>query len=194
LKKYYIPQTIALFLLLVVLPVGSWFYLKSGLNYRKTAFAQLGNFGKFNDLHLRYLNKKAIVSDTNHVIVVGIENLDSLSLNNLHKIVKAYEQRNDFIASRLSCDTTVKFSYDKQLIPIYGDSGSCIKIRSIINQIENHVTHKINTLLINSKGIIVNGYDVNNKSSMAEMIKHVSIILPGNKKVDSASVKRSKEK
>ncbi len=174
--------------------MGSWFYLKSGLNYRKTAFAQLGDFGQFNDLQLKHLNGKIFLSDTNHVIVMGIQNLDSITINNFHKIVKAYEQRNDFIAARLFCDSTIKFSYDKQLLPIYADSLSCLKISSIIGQVENHLTHKINTLLINSKGVVVNGYDVNNKSSMAEMIKHISIILPGNKKVDSASVKRSKEK
>jgi hypothetical protein len=176
------------------LPVGSWFYLKSGLNYRKTAFAQLGDFGKFNELRLKHLNGKVFESDTNHVIVVGLENLDSVTINNLHKIVKAYDQRNDFIASRLACDSTIKFNYDKQLVPVYGDSNSCPKIRTIVNQVEMHLNHKINTLLINSKGVVVNGYDVNSKSSMAEMIKHISIILPGNKKVDSASVKRAKEK
>ena len=193
-KKYYIPQTIALFLLLVVLPVGSWFYLKSGLNYRKEAFSHLGNFGKLSDLYFKDLESKRFLSDTNHVVLVNLFSIDSVNLNNLKKITKAYEQRNDFYGVNLSCDTSLIFPYDKSLRPLYADRSSCEKLEGIRNSISAHVGHPINTILINSKGVIVNGYDVNIKSDMAEMIKHISIILPGNKKVDTASVKKTKEK
>jgi len=44
----------ALTLVLVVLPAISWFYLRGGLQWRKDAVAELGNFGQIRGAHIIY--------------------------------------------------------------------------------------------------------------------------------------------
>ena len=43
-----------LFLLLVALPLGSWFYLKGGMTWRKEAFSELQDYGKIRKASIIY--------------------------------------------------------------------------------------------------------------------------------------------
>ena len=43
-----------LFVILVLLPAGSWFYLRGGLNWRKTAQAELQDYGKIRSASIIY--------------------------------------------------------------------------------------------------------------------------------------------
>jgi len=45
---------VVLFVILVVLPAGSWFYLRGGLNWRKAAQAELQDYGKIRSASIIY--------------------------------------------------------------------------------------------------------------------------------------------
>lgn len=49
-SKKHIVQTIALLLLLAVLPIGSWYYLREGYRYRKALLDDLQQLGQIPDL------------------------------------------------------------------------------------------------------------------------------------------------
>jgi hypothetical protein len=45
---------VAMLLILVILPAGSWFYLRGGLKWRKDAIAELGFYGQIRGAHIIY--------------------------------------------------------------------------------------------------------------------------------------------
>jgi len=56
-------QTILLMLLLVVLPLGSWLYLKKGFNYQIEAIAELKQYGQLPNFFSKDVLGRAISSD-----------------------------------------------------------------------------------------------------------------------------------
>ncbi len=174
--------------------MGSWFYLKSGFKYRKEAFAELGNFGKLDQFKLSAPNGTVFISDTNHVVLILLDKTDQTTFNNYAKIVKAYAQRNDVSSLKIVSDSTYSFPGQKGILPVHVSDSTLSSFNDIKNKIITDKKHDINTILINSKSVVVNGYDINIKDEMAHLIKHVSILLPGNKKVDVPSKIPQKEK
>ena len=174
--------------------MGSWFYLKSGFKYRKEAFAELGNFGKAEQVKFIYPNGSVFTTDTNHVVLILLDKTDEATFDNFAKIIKAYSQRNDVSSLKIVSDSTWSFPGQKGIQPMHISDSTLSSFNDIKTKITNNKQHDINTILINSKSVVVNGYDINIKDEMAHLIKHVSILLPGNKKVDVPSKIPQKEK
>lgn len=57
-------QTAGLLFILLVLPLGSWYYLSSGLNYQKTARAELKDYGSLPSFRVFDQNDKIITQDS----------------------------------------------------------------------------------------------------------------------------------
>jgi len=174
--------------------MGSWFYLKSGFKYRKEAFAELGNFGKAEQVKFIYPNGAVFHTDTNHVVLILLDKTDQATFDNFAKIIKAYSQRNDVTSLKVVSDSTYSFPGQKGMQAVHISDSTQTNFNEIKRKIADIKKHDINTVLINSKSVVVNGYDINVKDEMAHLIKHVSILLPGNKKVDVPSKISQKEK
>lgn len=158
------------------------------------AFSELGNYGHFDRLHFQQTNDSLIRADTNHLVLIQLDSPDPKTAVNFEKVIKAYAQRTDVTSLRLYNDTINTFPLQKGIIPVHAKDSTQSLLKDINSLITSKRKQNVNTLLVNSKGIITNGYDINVKNEMALLIKHVSILLPGNKKVDVPALKRQKEK
>lgn len=190
-----IKQTIALVLLLIVFPAGSWYYLKSGFSYRKSALGELKDYGNAKDFVLLDFQNNEIPLDSTHVYLVQIRKNAGVD-SNLNNILKAYESRNDVVAMQILCDDSMpKDSTEmKRIKQIQVNKQLCTLIGNIDTKIQSDGVKSPNILLVNNKGKVVQGYDITENNERARLIKHVSITMPGVKKVEKVLKVTDKEK
>lgn len=194
-KIKYLKQTIALFLLLVILPAGSWYYLKSGFTFRKAALSELKDYGNFKNITVNRTTGESLQLDSTHVYLIKLSH-DTLLNDFYKKLLVAYESRKDVLVMEIDCGEEIdstKLSV-KGVIALQADSTFCPMIGAASEMISKESGFKPDIILINNKGIAVQGYNLKESDQRARLIKHVSITMPGVKKVEKIIQKGEKEK
>ncbi len=194
-KFKYFKQTVALVLLLVILPAGSWYYLKSGFTFRKAALNELHEYVSLTRVSLENSLGKNVNIDSSHVYLLKLNDDEAFNVF-FEKIMVAYESRTDVVSFQIQCDSSLIFQEKlvKGVTLLQPKAELCDKINFAVQQIIKESDKKPNVLLVNSKGFIVQGYDLNESNERARLIKHVSITMPGVKKVEKVLQKSIKEK
>jgi hypothetical protein len=187
-------QTVALLFLLVIFPMGSWYYLKTGFAYRKNALNELKPYGNLNSFELKDVNVNVFKIDSSHVYLFQILKSDEID-KYLSKILTAYEARTDVSAVLVDCHggSTTDSTNLKGVLKIEVNESLCNAIAKVSGEVQNDTKLIPNILLMNSKGEFVQGYNIVNSEDRARLIKHVSITMPGVKKVEKISKKTTKE-
>jgi|GEM_PF-730292 len=202
-----------LFLLLVGLPAGSWFYLQTGLNYHKKALADLNDFGKLRPFQLYSQNGDTLrLQDIQgRVVVANFFSLD-LSANRktatgIAKLHSLFDERPDlFFFSLIPADSTAQL---RKLAVDLGmkDSKQWFLLTENPKELENQkqenfrfpqkaeATEDENNFLalVDTGSTIRNYYDVANNEDMGRLIEHIVILLPNLPK-DKIEIRRGKEK
>ena len=88
-------QISILLFIIVVSPALSWYYLRSGVAYRKSSLAELKDYGAMSFHDWKLVNHKPISADslTGRIVIVNIVNpTTSLGTKSTEKMNKLFEQ------------------------------------------------------------------------------------------------------
>lgn len=218
-KRKNFIQLIALFLMLIVLPAGSWYYLQSGFDYQKQARAELLDYGKIpaNTKLLSTEGQELTLSDSKHQLsifsFVSKDKLNNERVENWKKLYEQFEEtgRAKFFLGAL--DTLVDFSTFEQLPRnencVYLNAENSKKIIAHLEEPQlkteringgKYQTQKINdwtnynyTAIVDTTFTIRNYYQIDEMESLKRMVEHLAILVPREKSKKPVLI-REKEK
>lgn len=210
---------LTLLLILVVLPLGSWYYLHSGFSYYKTALSELKDYGKLSAFSLT--NQKGEVFDNESVAgKVFVANfmftrcpticpkmteqmkklhhvfhknkeiaLLSHTVDPEHDSVEVLQQ---YIAAHQIPDDGVWhfLTGDKQQIHQLARKAYQLPADEGANS--DDFIHSQYFVLVDSKGVIRNYYDGTDTTQVNRLMEHIALIIPKKKK-DEATRKQINE-
>jgi hypothetical protein len=162
-------QIIVLTFFFVGAPLVSWYYLRSGMMYRKERLSDLKKIGKIDVNQITFLNPENKDSiDSKVIVVVKADQNNVLDPNST--IAKIYSQFKEVPTFRLLLLDS--------LIPTSKLPNNIIQIKEINNPIIAKIITQNMGFLINMKNEIVNQYDLNDKIKVEGMIEHIAMIMP----------------
>lgn len=194
-----ILQALALLLFLVVLPLGSWFYLRNGLDYRKKALEELGEHGtippfelltyKRDTLSREQLEGKLVVAS---FIDFSDEEQTRRTGAYLNKLHKQFDERPDllFLQHVLNAPGTDRIqSFElqhrlddqDQCLFLVGEDGNMEKrVRTLYSMPVADAPAPLNTQLVlaDTSLTIRRYYDLRKEEEIKRMVEHIAIILP----------------
>jgi len=153
--KYFIASLIVI--VLFILPLGSYYYLNSGYNFRKAALIELEPEGPLFNIDSELIKelKDSLMNGNTNLIYLESENIQSHE-NELLMIKEKYDHRYDFQVVRLSKDHTPQLFNSYKNTPL---------------------------LLVDSLTQIRDQYSFE-KEDIKRLIRHISILLPMDKRPD----------
>ena len=184
-------------LLLVVFPAMSWFYLKRGLDWRRSVQAELRNYGKVRAAF--YIapgdNKMNLLEGKVCVLHIFGENPDLTADNKQimdigEKLNDQFGQNNRFRLAMIADGGTPEFrSYAQQIPgsegPIWVWTGGLGSWRTILENgyesyclAEKTAPAKSYLALSDTSGTIRCFYDIHKKEEVDQMVTHISLLLP----------------
>ena len=175
-KKYILA--LAIVILLIVLPLGSWYYLNSGLDYRKQSLVELAVKVKVDSTLAIKLNltKKTTVIHRYH-----FGNSDLIS--RIGVLIDQFEDNESFQFISILRDTEL---YDAE------DSVKW-KITSFADSLGYMDLFFKNDFTLIDTDLNVRNYYNSDDSSFTKLIEHIAIVLPRKKDLD-IELRRQKEK
>lgn len=206
-----ILQTLALLLFLVVLPFGSWYYLKNGMDYRVTTMAELHHLGKVSSATYTTFEGQSLVDSffRDKILIANILDLKNEALSKLfgetlEKLHEQFDERKDVIFLLHLADTTTtaaevnnfadnyKLNDDTQLFFIQMD----VKIPVSIIEQNYYLPHDAAFpyfSLIDTKGEVRRYYDVRKMEEIKKLVEHTALLVPLEKNKE-ITFKREQEK
>lgn len=187
----------ALFIILIALPAGSWFYLKSGLNWHKAAVAELGDYGKIRGAFIIFPDGEKRDQLKGEVVVIHIFG-DSPDLTEANKKIievdkRLYDQfgQNEFFRMAMIAEGgTSEFRSEVQKIPsidyvTWVWTGGLGSWRTIIeNGYESFCLAEHTSpvpeyfALADTSGKIRRFYNALDEKQVGRMVEHIAMILP----------------
>lgn len=193
-------QLAAIFLLLVVLPAGSWYYLQKGVNYRLETMGELKNHGPFT-----LLPTDTSVVENETISVINFLSLDEPSSAQqgelLAKLHDQFEKREDFrlvtfvdslAASGLPAfKATYKLEEKNQCLFPSISKAEWTAFLGANSQLEGDLSQYL--ILVDLDGNIRNFYHQQELMEVRKLVEHIAFLLPI-KKRDTAELRRETEK
>ena len=193
-KSRNILQILALFLMLVVLPLGSFYYLRKGFNYQKAAWAELQDRASVPSFKLQDLRGNMIASDSlgNKIVVANFVSYAELKDNKLwaerfKNLSGQFHDRSEFeIVSYLTDKDSLAASERTVLLEnyelrnpaqwhvLYGNSQ---QVQQMARQFQFPDTNEPYFALIDTL-MVKNYYRADQMEDFAKMAQHISLILP----------------
>ncbi len=193
-------QLAGVFLLLVIFPLGSWYYLRTGLDYRLQAMQEMKDYGKMPGFALYNYNDSLINAERfAEGLVVGYffsgrhENLYAEKLAKLHE---QFDERDDVFflafADTITANrgrmeqfaTTHTLVDDEQNFYLLGSPEEVGRLAegSHIPFEESGMSLSDNSLLFFADSLMVRGvYDMEEEGSMKRLVKHMTLNIPPKK-------------
>lgn len=194
-RKIYIAA--ALFLILVGLPAVSWIYLRDGLNWRKTAVAELASYGKIPKATVIWPDGTSEDQLKGKVVIVHVfgENPDLTEenkkiLDTANKLCEQFGQSFDFRLAMIASGGTAAFLSHAQTLPSAEHpawiwSGAIGSWRAITENGYDAFCHaeKIKPAsdyfaLADTAGTIRRFYDALDQKQIDRLVQHTAIVLP----------------
>jgi hypothetical protein len=188
-----IIQTAALLLFLVALPIGSWYYLRTGLDYRIAAMEELQTLGSISDS--RFLTPEGGVVDSSRfngkIVVAAVLTAQNQALFGpvLTKLHDQFDERADVLfllhAPSLSYNKENMNTYfsDYQLF----DEEQCWLLSTPM-EAETATVYAMPEAsaypyfaLVDAKGMVRRHYDVRNEKDVKRLVEHIALLLPREK-------------
>lgn len=195
--KFSVSRVLFILLLFVVLPAGSWYYLRGGLNWRKTAVAELKTFGKIREAWV--INPDGTRMDLlkNKVCVVhyfgddpDLTEANKKILETGQELIKQFGQNNYFRNVVVWQGGTPEFKeYWKNVPenngPIWVYDGALGSWKTImVNQYEYFTLQEKAKpaqeyfALADTTGTIRRFYNALDPQEVNRMVEHIAILLP----------------
>jgi len=173
-KKIY--QLIGITLLLVVLPAASWYFLKSGLDYRKASMAKLDDFGPLPEHDLTLSNGKEVNSDwlNNKTIVLynGPEAGDTIVIMKLYRQFEKH-QGIHFIFSQ-NQDMKLVADRSENFWLVNSDENAAI----FWDRIGLSSEGEADVALVDIHGHVRSYYDLDASNQLRQLVEHTAFLLP----------------
>ena len=201
---------ITVVLLIIVLPIGSWYYLKSGFDFQKESYDKLE--GQIGVLDLESLGKQMRMIPADQKGKVGIvafvfDNAEADSIiTNLQAVHQQFDSRDDVsLICFVARPDTASLGTDEDLMALYGLTDYQ---QWTINQGDRELVEDLSMehfsfpasrlgestlMLIDPMGAIKRVYDPFNKDEIQELIRHITVVLPRGPNKD-IGIRREKEK
>lgn len=189
LKNFKIWQTLALLVFLAGLPLGSWYYLREGYQYRKSIIDDLRELGELPDLPLSDF-RDSIVDKTmleEKVFVVSrLENTNTPRQKVIEGLSDQFSESGmvsfvvicpDSSTSELVHSILKKReSYKEALFLIFAESDSTSK--DFLVALPSEVQSGQFVLLADSKRQIRRLYEVESAKDLQRLVEHIAIVIP----------------
>jgi len=186
-------------------PVVSWYYLQTGLDYRLKALAELSNLGKVQmDSRVSFDNKILSASDIKSNVHVGIwfpegiEKAEANSLIHLYELHEQFKSRSDisfFIYTKAeSTDSLMSFVKKNKFSPspifyFFPDTG----VQRIYYFMKPELS-SVAVALVDTSGSVRKHYNLVSGKELTRLTEHMAMILPIESTRDELIFKRDKEK
>ncbi len=202
---------VALTAILVVFPAVSWYWLSRGLDYRKTAKAELKDLGPLPDVTWHnYTGKTLSKADLKgSFVIAGVYDLTQPELSGqfgreFARLHDQFDDRKDVLfLSVVGSDSTLLSSFVKE----YGlaDTTQCFFFPTAADAMKNlaQTGFRMPELdgatssyiaFADTSSVIRNYYDVRDNAQLKRMVQHISLLLPMAKSRDELRFKREAEK
>ncbi|MDX1941349.1 MAG: hypothetical protein SFU99_12405 [Saprospiraceae bacterium] len=196
LNRSFIIAIAVLSVLLVGFPLGSWYYLKAGLDYRKEVMGDLYDYGKMPAVVLTTSTGRALEPKdvAGKIIVAGFLNFQDQTVTKqsgqwLSKLHHQFNERRDVtfllhVADTLaSAETLDAFATQYQL----QDTAQCYFLkdnpevfRTIATNVYKIPEDAINAhfALTDAQGKVRRNYDLRQTSEINRLVEHIALLLP----------------
>lgn len=212
-KKIHWRPVLGLFLFLIVLPFGSWYYLKKGFNYQMSIRSQLDSLGSLPAFAYPYRNDTIIdpayLNGNAAVLTFSKANGQNttLALDFFDKLHQTLPEVKNVKFLGFYDDSTGNFiNQVKMRFPKLEDQNQLIFINLNSNKEKSWRPAQVLgdsipaadwdspvALMLDSKGIIRKRINLNNQGDKELMLQQLAIITPREKE-EKPSIKREKEK
>ena len=189
-----IIQTAALFLLLVFLPLGSWYFLQSGVDYRKSALDELQEFGEVPMISYQSFDLDKAAS-SGKMLILGF--LDDTAANAESKIGERLAALHDQFDNRQDVLFLNHVNADQEVVDLLkndyklDDAEQCyfslVEKEAVANYQSKYPgvsdfdleLFKENVIAItDTSHQIRQYYNLGEAEEMKRLIQHIAIILP----------------
>ncbi len=209
--KKKIIQIIGLILFLIVLPVGSWYYLKAGFDYHKEALQELEMLGEVKGEHtiLPLDGQEKRISDFqgNLIIAANLRKEDDNLVNKIARLKEQFEDREDvYLVAFLETSNDSAFSWNDRIkgtdlaghprfLGLELKNSKNQQFKDTFFEFEKYCQSEPCEMLafVDSKSQIRQYYNVADSDRMKRLVEHTAILLP-KKKVGKPKVVRETEK
>lgn len=211
-KKFPILKMLALFMMLVVLPAGSWYYLQQGYEYRKASLDKLQELGpapsfSFVNYDSTVINSKDLEGS---VVIAGVfdyqNGLEEDLKTKIGKLFTQFNRREEFymiVHLNGVSDSTVQqigeklvedydFEFPERFYLTSGTTDFALNTYKIPASKEE-LNSKNMVVLIDAKQEVRNYYSLNDEEEIKLLVHHVTIVLPKKQEKDII-IKRDTEK
>ncbi len=204
-------QILALTAILVVFPAVSWYWLSRGLDYRKTAKAELKDLGPLPDMTWRnYTGKTLSKADLEgSFVIAGVYDLAQPELSGhfgreFSRLHDQFDDRKDVLfLSVVGQDSTLIPAFLKQyelsdttqcyFFPTMEDAMKSLAETGFRMPQSDGATSPY-IAFADTSSVIRNYYDVRDNAQLKRMVQHISLLLPMSKSRDELRFKREAEK
>lgn len=197
-------QLAGLFLLLVFFPLGSWYYLRTGLDYRLQAMQELQDYGRMPDFTLPNYNDSIVsASQFAEGLVVGhflSGPYEALYAGKLAKLHEQFDERDDIFFLALVADTSRAAGDELQQFVTgngLGDEQQNFFLQGTPQEMERlakacglpfeekGMSLSENSLLFFADSLMVRGfYDMQKEEDLKRLVKHITLNIPPKKDKD----------
>ena len=199
-KNYF--ALIALFLMLIVLPAGSWFYLNDGAKYRISAMEELQDFGQ---LSQEDIGEQSLQGS---LVIAGFVSSNEEDFGNtIQKLSDQFSDRQRVFFTLFNADSNsgsleayakkymLKNNPQVLLQNTPQESVEALAKNTFKLPLEEGLTLEENPylVLLDTTLTIRNYYDMRELTEMKNLVRHITRILPPSPKKDII-LKREKEK
>ncbi|MCB9298594.1 MAG: hypothetical protein H6559_36590 [Lewinellaceae bacterium] len=194
-------QLAGVVLLLVIFPLGSWYYLRTGLDYRLQAMQELKDYGKMPAFALANYNDSLVTAERfAEGLVVGYffsEPHENLYAGELARLHDQFDERDDIFFLAFAADTSEaarnrleQFASANGLLDEeqnYYLRGTPEEIASLAEGCalpfgEKGMSLSDNSLLFFADSLMVRGfYDMREGESLKRLVKHITLNIPPKK-------------
>lgn len=202
-KNYF--GLIALFLMIVVLPAGSWFYLNDGAKYRISAMEELQSLGQLSSAEIGNQNL------TGSLVIAGFvstkeEEATQAYGNTIQKLSDQFSDRQRVFFTLFNIDGQSSLNAYANKFELK-DNPQVLLLDEPVDQVEKLAKESYKLpleqgmsldenpylVLLDTTLTIRNYYDMRELAEMKKLVRHITRILPPSPKKDII-LKREKEK
>ena len=189
-KRKNLVQAAALLLLLVILPAGSWFYLRSGFQHRKAAIEELGRLGTVGAFEFadQYGNPFSTELMRNRVTIAGFLPQDPAKqrqwASRLGEVHDQFDDRNDVCFVLFADSSTLPDPMNFALENGLSDSLQWEILSADREELKGLASQAFfipdyqHIALVDTGLTVRRHYDILDNPQMGRLIEHITIVMP----------------
>ena len=207
-------QLVALFLMLIALPAGSWYYLKTGMDYRIATMEELQELGQLTEFEIKTDSNTTLGYQDliGNLVVAGFFSPEKSYLAapyalNLQKLQDQFNDRERILFALHSLADGQGSLTDFAIQNNLAENPKVLLVDGAVNEITTLAENQYKLplkgqgslvdnpylVLLDTTLTIRNYYDVRETDQMKKMVEHITLIMPPSPKKD-IYLKRESEK